>query len=242
MTALATDPRTGGLRVPVDDLAKYAGLTALASAVLAAAGILSTLAYLSAWAVPAPLVRFDPLTAALRSETVVYQFVLLAGIVGSLHWLARRVDGQRRGSGILATLGAGMIVFLAVQTIVTGYVGPAITLIGGLSLFLVHRRGLVRDRSAALLFALIALLSAYQTGTESGRLVRDDPAWQTDVVMTSRTAVGGLAGTEVGGGWHYEGLYLVFRDGEAVYVARRGDDHRVWIVPAGNVMALGIAQ
>ena len=241
MTALATDRPALTFRLPVDDLAKYAGLTALGSAVLGAAGILSTLAYLSAWGVPGPVVRFDPLTAALRSETVISQFGLLALIVATLRWIASRVDGRRRGSRVLAALVAGVIVVLAVETIVTGYVGPAITLIGGLGLFLGHRRGLIRDRTAAVAFALIALVSAFQTGTESGRFVRDDPAWQTRVVLTARTAVGGLpGGVEDGGGWRYDGLYLVFRDGEAVYVARPGIDHEVWIVPAPNVMALGL--
>jgi hypothetical protein len=231
---------TLALRIPVDELAKYAGLTAIASAVLAGAGILSTVAYLSAWGVPAPVVRFDPLTAALRSETVVYQFALLAALVFGLRAVAGRIEQGARAARLLAVVVTSVLVLLVAEAIAGGYAGPVITIAGGVALFAAHRRSTMSPRSTLIAFALVALVSAYQTGTESGRIIRDETAWQTPVVLTTRTAVGGLDGTEAGGGWRYEGVYLVFRDGEALYVSRPGAGAQVWIVPAANVMGLGV--
>lgn len=234
-------PRTLTLDVDVDRLGKYASLMALGSAVLAGSGILSVVAYMSAWDVPAPLIRLDPLTAALRSETVIYQVAVLAAIVFGLDALARRLPDRRVAIG-LATGGAAIVTgYLVVDLVLGGYLGPAITVVGGVALFVGHRRGLVGPRSTAVLFAVIALLAAYQTGAESGRLIRDDPTWQTPLTLTSRTPIGGLdGGIATGDAWRYSGLYLVFRDGEAVYVSRSGRGSAVWIVPAAHVMAIGM--
>ncbi|HEU0237620.1 MAG TPA: hypothetical protein VFR14_14380 [Candidatus Limnocylindrales bacterium] len=234
------DERTLTLRFDVDEIAKYASIIGLASAVLAGAGILSTIAYLMAWNVPAPLVRLDPLTAALRSDTVLYQVAVLATLVYGLESIARRIRRRRAqvAAGIVATLAIG---FLVVDTITGGFVGPVVTVVGGVSLFAAHRRRWLGARARLVLFAAVALLAAFQTGYESGRLIRDDARFQTPIVLTSRTAVGGLdGGVEVSGAWQYIDLYLVFRDGEAVYVSRPEAGATVWIVPAMHIMSLGV--
>lgn len=227
----------------IDALAKIGSAVALGTAVLAAAGILSVVAYLSAWSIPGPLIRLDPLTAALRSESVLYQFAMLGLIVFGLDALAHRVGHRRRVAIVGATGLAVVLSLLVIDLVVGGYLGPLMTIGGGLALAVAHHRGTVGPRATAVLFAAIALAAASMTGAESGRLIRDDPTWQTPVTLTSRTAVGGLAGgVETSGAWQYDGLYLVFRDGEAVYVSRPGAGATVWIVPAMHVMALGVGS
>lgn len=229
-------------RIPVDELAQYAGLTALASAVLAVAGILATAAYLSAWGVPTPVVRMDPLTAALRSESVVYQFLTLALIVFGLSWLSHRLADRRLARYAVLGTALGVLGILAFQSIAGGYLGPALTLAGGSGLFLAVDRKLASRRAASILFTVVALASAFQAGAESGRLVRDVSEFQTPIVLATRAEIAGLpGGVEAGSGWQYHGLYLVFRDGESAYVSRPGLGAVVWIVPAANLMSLGIA-
>ena len=124
-----------------------------------------------------------------------------------------------------------------------GWTGPLVTIVGGVGLAAVHHLRGLGPRTRTVLFAAIALGAAFITGSESGRLIRDDPAWQTPVTLTSRVPVGGLhGGVEAGGAWQYDDLYLVFRDGEAVYVSRSGAGRTVWIVPAMHVMSLGIGE
>jgi hypothetical protein len=244
MTAAANrvSERTLSFSLDVEEISKYARITALVSAVLAASGILSVVSYLSAWRVPAPLIRLDPLTATLRSETVIAQVLMLALIVFGLDAVVRRLAGRRFlrvAAGVVMTL---LIVYSIVLVFVGGYVSGAITMAGGGALFLAHARDWISPRITALLFTLIAIVSASQTGVESGRLIRDHEVYQTPITLTSRTPIGGLdGGIEQGGAWHYEGLYLVFRDGEAVYVSRPGAGPAVWIVPSQHVMALGLA-
>lgn len=244
MTATTTPhERTLSLNVDIDELAKYGSALALGSAVLAAAGVLSVVAYLSAWDIPAPLIRLDPLTAALRSESVVYQFAVLAAIVFGIDALVHRSADRRFVRAIVTVLAAGVLTALVISLVLGGYAGPIVTIAGGVGLAMVHHlRGLgPRTRMAA--FAAIALIAAFQTGAESGRLIRDEGIWQTSITLTSRVPVGGLSGgVEAGGAWQYGGLYLVFRDGEAVYVSRPGAGSAVWIVPAMHVMALGIGE
>ncbi|HET7726192.1 MAG TPA: hypothetical protein VFK54_02595 [Candidatus Limnocylindrales bacterium] len=234
--------RSLALRLPVDELSRYAGLTAAASAVLAVAGILSTAAYLSAWNVPGPLVRLDPLTAALRSETVLYQCVMLGVTLFGMASLDGIVE-QRRIAGRLAIVAAVAVLgLLGMQSVLAGFTGPAITVGGGLVLYVLHRAGRLTERGTLVWFAMVALVAAFQTGTESGRVIRDDPAFRTQLVLSARTPIAGLGGgREEGGAYHYRGLYLVFRDGESVYVSRDGAGSQVWIVPAMHVMALGVA-
>jgi hypothetical protein len=130
-----------------------------------------------------------------------------------------------------------------VEALVGGFVGPIITVAGGVGIAVGHRQGWLATRAAAAAFAIVALVAAYQTGAESGRLIRDVTAWQTPVTLTSRTPIGGLdGGVEDGGSWRYDDLYLVFRDGEAVYVSRPGGGTVVWIVPAMHVMSIGLGR
>lgn len=240
--AVTTERAPLTIRIPVDELARYAGLTALASSVLAVAGILATASYLSAWGVPTPLVRMDPLTAALRSETVVYEFLTLGLVVFGLAWLSRRLRHRRLVRRAVLVGALGVLGVLAVGSITGGYLGPAMTVVGGAGLFLAHERNLAGGRATAILFASVALVAAIQTGAESGSLVRDVPAFQTSIALATRTEIAGLpGGVETGGGWQYEGLYLVFRDGESVYVSRPGLGEAAWIVPTGNLMSLGVA-
>lgn len=243
MTAAARPRgRTLSVDIDVDQLAKFGSTLALGSAVLATAGVLSVVAYLSAWGIPAPLIRLDPLTAALRAEAVVYQFGVLAAIVFGIDAVVGRLGGRRYGR-VLALAGGAILVFLAVDLLAGGYTGPLITIVGGVGLAAVHHWRGLRPRVRILLFAAIALTAAFVTGIDSGRLIRDDPTWQTPVTLTSRVPVGGLTGgTEAGGAWQYPGLYLVFRDGEAVYVSRPGAGRVVWIVPAMHVMSLGVGE
>lgn len=229
-------------RIDVDEIGKYASVTAVGSAILAGAGILATVAYLSAWNVPAPLIRLDPLTAALRSETVLYQVAVLAAIVFGLDAAARRI-GDRRGRLLASLLAALLGAYLVLDAVMGGFAGPAVTIVGGVALFVAHRRLRFGPRVTAICFAAIALVSAFQTGTESGRLIRDDTTWQTPVTLTSRAPIGGLdGGVEDGGAWQYDDLYLVFRDGEAVYVARTGHGSAVFLVPAMHVLSLGVGS
>jgi hypothetical protein len=230
------------VRIPVDDLAKYAGLIGLASATLAITGVFATTAYLSAWGVPAPVLRLDPLTAALRSETVIYQSLVLWAVVYGLDVLARRLAGRPRVRLGAFALAAGVLALITYDSLTFGFWGPVITVVGSVLLLVAHHRAWVSARGTVVAFVLVALAAAYVTGVESGRLIRDDTLYQTPVVLTTRSAIGGLAGTESGFGWTYDGLYLVFRDGESVYVARPGSGREVWIVPASNVMSVGIAR
>lgn len=240
-TASTAHERTIDLRIDIDQLAKIGSALALGSAVLAVAGVLSVGTYLSAWAIPAPLIRMDPLTAALRSETVVWQFAVLAVIVFGVDALAHRIGG-RRLARIGVVVGVAVpLAYLGADLWMGGYVGPVITIVGGVALAVIHHRRGLSPRVRLIAFASIALVSAGQTGIESGRLIRDDRAWQTPVTLTSRVPIGGLAGgVESGGAWQYRDLYLVFRDGEAVYISRPGAGSNVWIVPAMHVMSMGI--
>jgi hypothetical protein len=239
----ARPPRTLSIDVDVDQLAKYGSALALGSAVLATAGVLSVVAYLSAWGIPAPLIRLDPLTAALRAESVVYQFVVLAAIVFGIDAVVTRLAARRIGRVFVAATGGLALAVLAVGLAAGGFTGPLVTIVGGVGLAAIHHWRGLGPRTRTVLFAAIALGAAFITGSDSGRLIRDDPAWQTRVTLTSRVPVGGLGGgVEAGGAWQYEGLYLVFRDGEAVYVSRPGAGTAVWIVPAMHVMALGIGE
>ena len=108
-------PRTLSIDVDVDQLAKYGSALALGSAVLATAGVLSVVAYLSAWGIPAPLIRLDPLTDALRAESDVYQFAVLAAIVFGIDAVIGRLGDRRIGRVILATAGALALGLLAID-------------------------------------------------------------------------------------------------------------------------------
>jgi hypothetical protein len=244
MTASAAPhDRTLTLDLDIDQLAKVGSALALGSAVLATAGVLSVVTYLSAWDVPAPVVRLDPLTAALRSESVVYQFAVLAALVFGADAVVHRLAGRPHLRIAAGLVGLAVLAGLALDLVVGGFVGPVLTIAGGVGLATVHAVRPLSRRTRLAVFAIVALAAAFQTGVESGRLIRDDPRWQTPIVLTSRVPVGGLVGgVEQGGAWQYHGLYLVFRDGEAVYVSRAGAGPVVWVVPAMHVMSLGIGE
>ncbi len=240
-TARPTREATLSVGLDLDQLAKVGSALALGTAILATAGVLSVVAYLSAWNVPAPLVRLDPLTAALRSDAVLSQVVTLGVIVFGTELLVRRLPQRRRTRAVVGVGAIAGATLVAIGLLSGGYLGPTLAIAGGVGLALLHQLRGVPARPRLVAFAAIALLSAFQTGAESGRLVRDVVQWQTPVVLTSRVPVGGLAGgVEAGGAWQYRELYLVFRDGEAVYVSRPGAGPAVWIVPAMQVMSLGI--
>jgi hypothetical protein len=45
-----------------------------------------------------------------------------------------------------------------------------------------------------------------------------------------------------GGSWRYDGLYLVLRDIDSLYVSRPDAGASAWAVPAPNLLGLAIAQ
>lgn len=231
--------RTLALRLPVDELSRYAGLTAFVTAVLGGAGIISTIAYLAAWEVPAPVLRLDPLTAALRSEIVLYQLALTGVILFGLASISRRLERRRWVGRAALGLAVACIGFLGVDALNGGFVGPVLTMSGGVLLFVAHRRAWVADRTIAVLLVVIALASAAQTGYEMGVGYRDGRTPRTAVSLTTTAPIGGLPGTAIdGAAWRYEDLYLVFRDGESVFVSTAGAGPRVWVVPAMRVAAV----
>ena len=226
--------------VSVDELTRFAGLIGLVSATLAVSGTFATAAYLSAWDLPPVVVRLDLLTAALRSEAVIVQSLLLAFIVYGLDALIRQLPARRvvRNAALAAI---GLVLFLyAAVSLYFGFVEPALTVIGGVALLLLHHRGRISPRVTAVGFVLVALTAGYASGAETGRGVRADPVYQTPVVLTTQSEVGGLSGTQTGSGWTYSDLYLVFRDSGSVYVAVPGGGSKVWMIPDGNVRSLGL--
>ena len=225
------------LRLPLEQLTRYAGLTALATAVLVLAGILSTVAYLSAWRVPAELVRMDPLTAALRSETVLVQILLLVVIVLGLQGAMRyRLRDPRRGRLVVAAT-AVLIALVAVWSLAAGFVGWFVGILGAVLVFGASCRRYIGERAVLTLIAVIAVATAIQTGRELGHAMRDHPKFHTELTLTTRAPLAGLEGTQVDQGWTYARLYLVMRDAEALFVSRPGS-RQVWLVPAGNVLSV----
>lgn len=240
MADATSEPAAIHKAVSVDELTRFAGLIGLVSATLVVSGTLASAAYLSAWDLPPVLFRIDLLTAALHSQAVIVQSLLLAFIVYGLDALMRQLS--MRGIVRYAALSlVGLVLFLyAAISLYFGFVEPLVTVIGGVVLLYLHRRRRISPRTTAIGFVLIALVAGYATGAETGRAVRADPAYQTPVVLTTQSEVGGLSGTQTGFSWTYSNLYLVFRDSESVYVAIPGGGSTVWMIPDGNVMSLGL--
>jgi hypothetical protein len=226
--------------VSVDELTRFAGLIGLVSATLAVSGTIATAAYLSAWDLPPVVARLDLLTAALRSQAVIVQSLLLAFIVYGLDALIRQLPTKGRlRYAALSVIGLALLLYAA-SSLYFGFVEPAVTVVGGVSLLLLHRRGRISPRITAVGFVAIALVAGYASGLETGRGVRSDAAYQTPVVLTTQSEVGGLSGTQTGSGWTYSNLYLVFRDSGSVYVSTPGGGSAVWMIPDANVMSLGL--
>ena len=223
--------------VSVQGLTAFAGLIGLVSATLAVAGVMATSAYLSAWGVPPFVTRVDPLAAALRSESVIIQSLNLALIVYGVDALLRGLPPRRNIRYGTIGVVVALLFLEAGVSLFYGFLEPTVTVVGGLTILVLHHRGLISPRITAVAFVLVALAAGYVSGTEEGSGVRSDPTFQTSVVLTTHSQVGGLNGVETGSGWTYDGLYLVFRDSAAVYVAATGGD-AVWIVPDGSVVSL----
>lgn len=231
--------RTLSFRLPVDELSRLAGMTALIMAILGGAGIISTIAYLAAWEVPAPILRLDPLTAALRSEMVLYQLALTGAVLFGLASLSHRLERRPWVGRVALTLAIAVIAFLGVDAANGGFVGPVFTLSGGVLLFVAHRRAWISDRAIAILVVVVALVSAGQTGFELGLGYREGRLPRTEISLTTTAPVGGLSGVGIDGtAWRYDDLYLVFRDGEAIFVSTPGSGARVWVVPATRISAV----
>jgi hypothetical protein len=226
--------------VSVDELARFGGLIGLVTATLAVSGTFATAAYLSAWDLPPIVARIDLLTAALRSQAVIVQSLLLAFIVYGLDALIRQLPTRAVFRYAALSLIALVLFLYAATSLYFGFIEPAVTVVGGVLLLILHRRGRISPRATAIAFVLIALVAGYATGAETGRAVRDHAAYQTPVVLTTQSEVGGLSGTQSGSGWTYSDLYLVFRDSESIYVATPGGGSVVWMIPDGNVMSLGL--
>src|SRR4051794_29706392 len=198
--------------VSVDELARFGGLIGLLTATLAVSGTFATAAYLSAWDLPPIVARIDLLTAALRSQSVIVQSLLLAFIVYGLDALIRHLPTRAvLRNAALSLIGLALFLYAA-ASLYFGFVEPTVTVVGGVVLLLLHRLGRIAPRATAAGFVLVALVAGYASGVETGRAVRDDPAYQTPVVLTTQSEVGGLSGTQTGSGWTYSDLYLVFRD------------------------------
>jgi hypothetical protein len=136
----------------------------------------------------------------------------------------------------------GLLVLVALESVLSGLWGPAVSIAAGLFMFAAIVTGRIAARTALIVYAVAALIGAWQTGSEYGVLTRDVDAFRTPILMTTRTPVAGLDGVAEGTAWTYGGLYLVFRDGETLYVSRPGAGSDVWLVPASNVAALALVD
>ena len=226
--------------VSLEDLTAVAGLIGLVSATLAVAGVIATAAYLSAWDLPPVVIRIDPLAAALRSEAVIVQSLNLALIVYGLDALFRRLP--RRALVRYGVIGivAVVLVLEAAVSLYYGFIEPTLTVIGGVAILVAHYRGWVSRRMTGVAFVVVALLAGYQTGREDGLGVRTNAAYQTRVILSTRSPVGGLNGIDNGSGWTYDRLYLVFRDSAALYVSAN-DGSAVWLVPDSNITGVELS-
>ncbi len=226
----------------INTVAEYVGVTALASAALLVGGVFSSGAYLAAWNVPIWVVKLDPLTAALRAETVLYTAALLLAAAGGYAWFRRRLTGMRRGA--MTDVAAAGFALLALATLaLVGFVGPGIAIASGVVIAMLRLRGGIGDWLALALSVIALTISAHQTGMSSGVLVRDNAAWQTPIAITTQLPVAGLPGAIADGdGWRYEDLYLVFRDDHAVLVGKPGAGSVAWIVTDLNLRAIQVGQ
>ena len=238
-SAQPADPRGLSFRAPIETLTRYAGITALVTGAMVVSGFVATGAYLSAWGIPGWVVKVDPVSAALLAADVVTLALVGAIVLFGLVELRRRLWRRGRWSTLIPLAVVLVIVGIAVVMLVTRVPGLPVVMLGAVALFAIHARGWLGDIAVAAAFALLTILSAYQTGERAGQLVRDDAAWQRPVVLSTRAPVAGLErGTAGEGSWTYEGLYLVFRDLDSVYVSVPGAGPIAWAIPASNLLSL----
>jgi len=242
---IASVPAASGLpALPfgLEAVSRMAGLSALVGAMFVGAGMLYTYSYLSAWGIAPPLVKMDPLSAALRAEGVAYQVLLFAStfllIRAAYRWNPRKLV-MRLGvaAGLTVVLGA-----LVVDSVAGGFVGGAIALLGGSGVAVLHVLNRMGRRPTLIIACLVILLSSYVTGVEIGRATRDDPSWQREVQLVTDVAVGDLQRSAVtSADWQYDELYLIFRDDRQLYVGARGRTD-AWLVDAGHVLSMRITR
>ena len=229
------------LALPIDTLAEYVGATAVISGGLLLAGLWSTAAYLSAWEIPVWLVALDPLSTALRADSVVYLGLLAAAITLAIRALAESTTGRQRMvvTGLVATL--ALVVAAALAALDALGVAIAIAIAGGALTFAAAARGLVGGRGMAGLIVAVAIVAGYQASATMGARLRDDPPAATRVAITTLSPVAGLdGGMSNERGWEYRDLVVIFRDNNSVYVSRPGSGASAWSIPNANVMSVGI--
>lgn len=242
--AVTPAPAASGLPalpITLETISRVAGLSALVGAVLAGAGMLYTYSYLSAWGIAPPLVKMDPLSAALRAEGIAYQVLLFASGFSAVR-AAFRWRPRLRMLRMAAVAGAAVaIAALVIESVAGGFLGGAIALVAGASLAAIHRVRPVRRRTTLSLASFAILLSSYVTGTEIGRATRDDPIWQREVQVVTDMAIGDLARTTIEAGiWQYDDLYLIFRDERQLYVGTP-DSTAAWLLDAEHILSLRIS-
>lgn len=234
-------PALPALPVNVEVISRVAGLSAVAGAILAGAGMLYTYAYLSAWGIAPPLVKMDLISAALRAEGVAYQVLLFAGAFlvtrAVLRWTPRL-----RILRLAGLAGTGFVVVgLSADSVLGGFAGGAIALLGGVTLAVLRARERVGLRGVVITAGIVVLLSSYVTGTELGRATRDDRQWQRPVRVVTDVAMGDLGDPTTGApSFQYEGLYLIFRDDRQLYLGVPGSDE-AWLLDGEHVLSVHIA-
>jgi len=240
-TTQATAPRLS-FGLSLDSLGRLTGISAAAFGVLVGAGMLNTGAYLSAWDIPTPLLRLDPLTAALRTEETAYQLLQFGAVFWVLTAAHRRFDHRPRLRAAALTSIVALVALLSWISIAGGFPGPAVSVIGSVLLFAGYRLRPVMSLPVAVgLFAVITLLAATITGHNWGTTFRTQPETRTNVTMTTSNAVDGLPGaTRADGVWHYRNLYLIFRDDEHLYVGSNSVEGQAWLIVLEDVRSLSV--
>lgn len=246
MTATTTEagPPRAGFGLSLDSLGRLTGISAAAFGVLVGAGMLNTGAYLSAWDIPTPLLRLDPLTAALRTEETAYQLIQFGAVFWALMATHRRLGHRPRLRAAALTSIVALVALLSWISIAGGFPGPAVSVIGAVLLFTGYRLRPVMSLPVAIgLFAAVTLLAATITGHNWGTTFRTQPETRTNVAMSTSNAIEGLPGaTEADGVWHYRNLYLIFRDDEHLYVGSNGVEGQAWLIVLEDVRSLSVGS
>lgn len=241
--AEASNPPETGRILSVEGLVRLAGLSAVVAALLAAAGILSASAYLSAWSVPPTMISLDPVTAAVRAESTVYVFALLGvSLIALINSYRRWATTGRRRMIFLGVTGA-LVVFAVASSLAAGRYSGILIYLGAFLLF-IGRVALNRLSMPVFIaaVAILGLVAAYVGGREFGAAYRTDPAARTPITVTTPNPIAGLpGGTQVGETWQYDGLYLIFRDSQSLFVGADGED-RAWAISLTRLVSVGIGE